>query len=81
MYLLALSLILHSLQEDNVTWYIVRVVGSDSSVGAGLTVCTTSPCVYVHQVTHVANKYNIIVTSIDQDLTLGSRNIIASFGK
>ena len=29
------------------TTYTVRVVGSDSSVGQGCTVCTTSPCLYV----------------------------------
>ena len=81
MYMLAVSMILLSLQGDNVTWYIIKVVGSDSSVGVGLTVCATSPCVYVHQVTHIANKFSIFVTSLDQDLTLGSPNGTTTFGK
>ncbi|KAL5517975.1 hypothetical protein EMCRGX_G003632 [Ephydatia muelleri] len=59
---------------DNVTTYTVRVVGADGSVGQGCTVCTTSPCLYVYQVTHVAVYYNISVTSINPDGTLGSQN-------
>ncbi|KAL5516993.1 hypothetical protein EMCRGX_G002457 [Ephydatia muelleri] len=55
------------LQGSNVTTYTVRVVGADSSVGQGYTVCTTSPCFYIHQVTHMANNYSIYVTSINQD--------------
>ena len=56
------------------TTYTVRVVGADGSVGQGCTVCTTSPCLYVHQVTHVAVYYNIYVTSIHPDGTLGPQN-------
>ena len=56
------------------TTYTVRVVGADGSVGQGCTVCTTSPCLYVHQVTHVAVYYNISVTSIYQDGTSGPQN-------
>ena len=56
------------------TTYTVRVVGSDSSVGQGCTVCTTSSCLYVHQVTHEAVYYNISVTAINPDGTLGSQN-------
>ena len=56
------------------TTYTVRVVGADGSVGQGCTVCTTSPCLYVHQVTHMATNYSIFVTSINQDGTLGSQN-------
>ena len=62
------------LQGSNVTLYTVRVVGADSSVGQGCTVCTTSPCLYVHQVTHVAANYNISVTPINEDGALGSQN-------
>ena len=58
------------------TIYTVRVVGADGSVGQGCTVCTTSSCLYVHQVTHVSNNYSISVTSINQDGALGSQNII-----
>ena len=65
-----------SLQGGNVTTYTVRVVGSDSSVGQGCTVCTTSPCLYVHQVTHMAHNYNISVTSINQDAKFGFQNSI-----
>jgi len=54
--------------------YTLRVVGADGSVGQGCTVCTTSPCLYVHQVTHVASNYSIFVTAINQDGTLGSQN-------
>ena len=56
------------------TLYQVRVVGSDSSDDLNSTVCTTSPCIYVHQVTHLANNYSIYVSSINQDATLGSEN-------
>ena len=56
------------------TIYTLRVVGADGSVGQGCTVCTTSPCLYVHQVTHVARNYSIYVTAINQDGTLGSQN-------
>ena len=56
------------------TLVTVRVVGADHSVGQGCTVCTTSPCLYVHQVTHVAVNYNISVTPINQDGTLGPQN-------
>ena len=58
------------------TTYTVRVVGSNSSVGQGCTVCTTSPCLYVHQVTHMAHNYNIFVTSINQDAKFGFQNSI-----
>eukprot|EP00731_Ephydatia_muelleri_P003815 Em0001g3815a len=58
----------------NVTIYTVRVVGADGSVGQGCTVCTTSPCLYVHQVTDVTKNYSIFVTSVNQDGTLGSQN-------
>ena len=54
------------------TTYTVRVVGADGSVGQGCTVCTTSPCLYVHQVTHVAVYYNISVTSKNPVGTVGS---------
>ena len=54
--------------------YTVRVVGADSSVGQGCTVCTTSPCLYVHHITHVAANYNISVTPINEDGRLGSQN-------
>ncbi|KAL5516976.1 hypothetical protein EMCRGX_G002436 [Ephydatia muelleri] len=64
---------------SNVTTYTVRVLGADSSVGQGCTVCTTSPCLYVHQVTRMANNYYISVTSINRDGTLGSQNN-ATFG-
>ena len=63
-----------ALQGDNVTTYTVRVVGADGSVGQGCTVCTTSPCLYVHQVTHKAVYYNISVTSIYQDANFGLQN-------
>ena len=56
------------------TIYTVRVVGAGGSVGQGCTVCTTSSCLYVHQVTHVAVYYNISVTSINPDGTLGTQN-------
>ena len=56
------------------TIYTVRVVGADGSVGQGCTVCTTSPCLYVHQVTDVTKNYSIFVTSVNQDGTLGSQN-------
>ena len=56
------------------TIYTVRIVGADGSVDQGCTVCTTSPCLYVHQVTHVPVIYNVSVTSINQDGTLGSQN-------
>ena len=58
------------------TIYTVRVVGADSSVGQGYTLCTISPCLYVHQVTHATKNYSIFVTSINQDGILGSQNII-----
>ena len=54
----------------------VRVVGADGSVGPDCTDSTTSPCLYVHQVTHVAVYYNISVTSINPDGTLGSQNSV-----
>lgn len=71
---------LSPLQGDNLTAYIVRVVGSDTSVGQGCTVCTSSPCLYVHQVTHVTNNYSIFVTSINGDGTLGPQNSTAIYG-
>ena len=58
------------------TVYTVRVVGVDGSVGPDCTVCTTSQCLYVHQVTHVAVYCNISVTSINPDETLGSQNSV-----
>ncbi|KAL5515830.1 hypothetical protein EMCRGX_G001054 [Ephydatia muelleri] len=60
----------------NVTIYTVSVLGADGSVGQGCTVCTTSPCLYVYQITHVAVYYNISVASINPDGTLGSQNSI-----
>ena len=62
------------IQGYNETVYTVRVVGADGSVGQGCTVCTTSPCLYVHQVTHVAANYKISVTSMNPEGTLGSQN-------
>ena len=56
------------------TLFRVRVVGADNSVGQGFTVCTTSPCLYVHHITHVAVNYNISVTPINEDGALGSQN-------
>ena len=56
------------------TWYIIKIVGNDSSVGQGFTACTTSPCVYVHQVMHTSNTYTVFVTSINRDGILGSQN-------
>ena len=62
------------------TLYTVRVIGSDSSFGQGYTLCTTSPCLYVHQDVHVANMYNIFVTTINQYEYSGSLNS-ARFGE
>ena len=56
------------------TLYTVRIIGADGSVGQGCTVCTASPCLYVHQVTQVAVSYNISVTSIEQSGMFGSQN-------
>ena len=58
------------------TIYTVKVLGADGSVGQGCTVCTTSPCLYVYQITHVAVYYNISVAYINPDGTLGSQNSI-----
>ena len=70
-----LTILCTHIQGGNVTTYTVRVVGADGSVGQGCTVCTTSLCLYVHQVTHVALYYNISVTSINPD-ELWARKIV-----
>ena len=62
------------------TLYAVRVVGADSSVDQVCTVCTTSPCFYVHH-TYVTDNYSIFVTSIKGDGTLGSYNGTTINGK
>ena len=41
--------------------YTVRVVGNGTSVGQGCTVCTTSPCFYVQQVSAIATNTTIYV--------------------
>lgn len=56
------------------TVYIVRVVGADKFASQGSTICTNSPCLFVHPVTHQSNTYNIFVTSMYPDATLGSQN-------
>ena len=58
----------------------VRVVGSDNSVSQGCTVCTSSPCLYVHHITQEANNYSIFVTSMNRNGTSGSQFSTAIYG-
>ena len=51
--------------------YTVRVVSDGASVGQGSTTCTTSPCLYVQQVSVFATNYTIFVAFINRDETVG----------
>ena len=53
--------------------YTVRVVGDGTSVGQGCTVCTTSPCFYVQQVSAIATNITISVAAINGDGVSGSQ--------
>ena len=61
--------------------YTVRVVGDGTSVGQGCTVCTTSPCFYVQQVSAIATNITISVTSINGDGILGSQYSTTTYGE
>ena len=54
--------------------YTVRVVSDGTSVGQGSTTCTTSPCLYVQQVSVFATNYTIFVASINGDGAVGPEN-------
>ena len=55
--------------------YTVRVVGDGASVGPTTTTCTTSPCLYVQQVSAAnATSYTISVASINGDGVVGPMN-------
>ena len=51
--------------------YTVRVVSDGASVGQGSTTCTTSPCLYVQQLSVFATSYTIFVASINGDGAVG----------
>ena len=56
------------------TKYNVTVVGDGIVIGQGSTSCTTSPCVYVQQVSALTSSYNISVASINGDGSIGPAN-------
>ena len=57
--------------------YTVRVVSDGASVGQGSTTCTTSPCLYVQQVSAFATNYTIFVASINGDGAVGPESIMS----
>ena len=61
--------------------YTVRVVGDGTSVGQGCTVCTTSPCFYVQQVSAIAKNITISVAAIDGGGASGSQNSTTIYGE
>ena len=56
------------------TKYNVNVENDGNIIGHGSTSCTTSPCVYVQQVSALASSYNISVASINEDGSIGPAN-------
>eukprot|EP00731_Ephydatia_muelleri_P033826 Em0039g12a len=58
----------------SVTKYNVNVENDGIIIGHGSTSCTTSPCVYVQQVSALASSYNISVASINGDGSIGPAN-------
>ncbi|KAL5500397.1 hypothetical protein EMCRGX_G011952 [Ephydatia muelleri] len=58
----------------SVTKYNVNVENDGIIIGHGSTSCTTSPCVYVQQVSALASSYNISVASINEDGSIGPAN-------
>ena len=63
------------------TRYTVRVVSDGAFVGQGSTTCTTSPCLYVQQVSAFATKYTIFVASINGDGAVGPENRTTIYGE
>ena len=66
------------------TTYTVRVVGTDRAVGEACTVCTATPCLYVHQITqitHMTYNYSILLTAINPDGTFGLQNSTTIYGE
>ncbi|KAL5479131.1 hypothetical protein EMCRGX_G022614 [Ephydatia muelleri] len=67
----------------NVTTYTVRVVGTDRAVGEACTFCSTTPCLYVHQITqilHMTYNYSVLLTAINPDGTSGLQNSTTIYG-
>ena len=58
---------LPSHQRGSVTIYTVRIFGDGTFVGQGSPICTTSPCLYIYQVSAFAASYTIYVASINGD--------------
>ena len=66
------------------TMYKVRVVTVGGiSVGQGYATCTTSPCLYVQNVTGFANNtsYTIFVASVNGDGAVGPENSTTIHGQ
>ena len=63
------------------TMYTVRVVSDGTSVGQGSTTCTTSPCLYVQQISVFATNYTIFVASINGDGAVGPENSTTIYGE
>ena len=66
------------------TTYTVRVVGTDRAVGEACTVCTTSLCLYVHQITQITRmtyNYSVLLTAINPDGTAGLQNSTTIYGE
>ena len=61
--------------------YTVRVVGDGTSVGQGCTVCTTSPCFYVQQVSAIATNITISVAVVNGDGVSGAQNSTTIYGE
>eukprot|EP00731_Ephydatia_muelleri_P027499 Em0019g372a len=67
----------------NVTTYTVRVVGTDRAVGEACTLCSTTPCLYVHQITpiaHMTYNYSVLLKAINPDGTSGLQNSTTIYG-
>ena len=66
------------------TTYTVRVVGTDRAVGEACTFCSTTPCLYVHQITqilHMTYNYSVLLTAINPDGTSGLQNSTTIYGE
>ena len=59
----------------------VRVVSDGAFVGQGSTTCTTSPCLYVQQVSAFATNYTIFVASINGDGAVGPESSTTIYGE
>ena len=59
----------------------VRVVSDGAFVGQGSTTCTTSPCLYVQQVSAFATNYTIFVASINGDGAVGPEISTTIYGE